>query len=67
MADEIDYELTDEIVCPYCGHEHGDSHEYFERQLFADVECAECGKEFECSQDVSVTYTSSKKEKPDAT
>lgn len=60
---EIDCLGTDEIVCPHCGHEHGDSWEYFthgngnERE----ADCVECEKRFLVSAEYSVTYFSSKK------
>jgi len=27
---EIDHNCTDEVVCPYCGYTHEDSHEFFD-------------------------------------
>lgn len=54
MSKEIDHNYTDEIVCPYCGCEFGDSWE-----LSADSgeeECYECGKEFEYYRHIEVTY-----------
>jgi hypothetical protein len=54
---DIDHTLTDEIVCPYCGYEFGDSYEYSEGQTW----CEDCGKEFSFYKYVSVTYTSFKK------
>jgi len=60
---EIDHVNTDEAICPYCGHEHDASHEFFGRGHTdsAEVECVECGKEFFLERDFAVYYTSSKK------
>lgn len=60
--------LTHEAVCPYCGHEHGDSWEWggTERgETDGEAECDSCEREFFWSRDVSVTYSSQKKEAPD--
>ncbi len=48
---------TDEVVCPYCGHEHSDSWEWFrDNGHDVDIDCATCGKTFRASPDYSVTY-----------
>jgi DNA-directed RNA polymerase subunit RPC12/RpoP len=46
------------VVCPYCGHRHMDSGEYF-NQAEEDTEiiCVECDEPFEASRRVSVIYT----------
>jgi transcription elongation factor Elf1 len=60
---EIDCWGTDEVVCPYCGHKHSDSHEFFgDTHNSADIECNECGKKFHCEAEYSVDYTSYKQE-----
>jgi DNA-directed RNA polymerase subunit RPC12/RpoP len=68
VAEPKEYELwsNDEIVCPYCGHVHGDSWEYGGDSECFEVDCAECEKKFDVTRNVSVTYTSSKLEKQDA-
>ena len=53
MNEEIDCEYTDEIVCPYCGYELGDSYELGES---GEYDCDKCGKEFEYHQHIEVTY-----------
>lgn len=63
MAD-IDHRLTRNIVCPHCGHEHRDS---WEMPDGGDMDCYECDREFRYSRDVTVTYSSSKKDDSDAT
>lgn len=61
MTKEIDHEYTDEVVCPYCGYEYGDSWVYFSRNDEAvKIECDECGKCFRASQNVSVDYSTDK-------
>jgi len=63
---DIDCSYTDEVVCPYCGFEFGDSYELFEfynshGESNVDVECDECGKEFNVDRCIEVTYNSYKK------
>lgn len=48
--------FTDEIVCPWCGHEQGDSWEAPDSD--EECECYECGKIFAYERDVEVTYSS---------
>ena len=63
MSNDIDCDGTDEAVCPYCGHEHDCSHEFFESNRESTVaSCGECGKDFNLSRDFSVTYSSSKRD-----
>lgn len=56
---DIDHEYTDEIVCPWCGHEHGDSWEWVD---YDTTECDECEKKFTHIRHVEVTYTTEKEE-----
>ena len=51
---------TDEITCPWCGHEFGDSWEYGDSD--DACECTECGKLFEYTRETEVTYTSRRRE-----
>jgi DNA-directed RNA polymerase subunit RPC12/RpoP len=51
-----DTDYTNEVVCPWCGHEHRDSWEMSE----GATECRECGREFEISRYVAVTYCTSR-------
>jgi len=52
---------TDKPVCPHCGHEHHDVWEWFRLgQECATHECDNCGREFDCSQHVEVSYSTSK-------
>lgn len=60
--EEIDCESTDDVVCPHCGAEFIDSHEFFMNgRSDATCECEECGKAFEASRDISITYSTRKK------
>jgi hypothetical protein len=64
MEKEIDCSYTDEVVCPYCGFEFGDSYELFEfnfRDYIEGLECDECKKEFNVERCVEVTFNSYKK------
>lgn len=62
--EEIDHDFTNEIVCPYCGEEYGDSWEK-EKDTFDgpldDEECQSCGKEFQVQRNGSITYSTSRK------
>lgn len=63
MSDAL---YTDDIVCPYCGHEERDSWEW-QPELHGpegdgDTECGECGREFGVSRHVSVSYSTRKKD-----
>jgi len=64
--EDIDHEGTDEIVCPYCGCEFGDSWKYLRDGTESmDIECIECGKDFSCAPNFNTTwYTRKKKETP---
>ena len=57
----LDTQNTYQITCPYCGYKNLDSWE--EHMDDGDVEtqiCGRCDKDFECSCDVSVTYSTDK-------
>jgi hypothetical protein len=58
--EEIDASCTDEITCPYCGFEFGDSWEYNFNNGEEIEQCPECNKHFSCNRDVVATYYSSK-------
>lgn len=56
-----DHYCTDEIVCPYCKHEFSDSDEVFDcnyNDFIHGLECDGCGKDFDVSRTVTVTYSS---------
>lgn len=58
MNEKIDHENTDEIVCPYCGHEHSDCWEWENDE--GKIECDECDKVFNYCRNHSVDYNTSR-------
>ena len=58
MCEDIDCDYTNEIVCPYCGHEKTNSWEYDGDD--GEIECDECGMKFAYVRNVSVDYSTSK-------
>jgi hypothetical protein len=58
--DDIDHDYTQEIVCPHCGEEHGDSWEYnLGDSDTIEVECEECSEPFYATCCIEVTYSTS--------
>lgn len=56
-------QYTDNLVCPYCGHEEKDSWEIdFGPGLDGDSEptCGSCGEEYVAQRHVSVSYSTKK-------
>lgn len=64
----LEYSYNTNITCPYCDCEDKDSWEQNEylRDGEIEIECYECGETFYCEMNVSVTYTTNKKEQGDA-
>jgi hypothetical protein len=56
---EVSHEYTNEIVCPWCGYEMGDS---FEMPEDGEEECSECEKTFSYCRNVSVSYSTNRKQ-----
>jgi transcription elongation factor Elf1 len=55
---EIDCNGTDEMVCPYCGHEQSESYEYLgDNKTQGTADCGECGKRMKWTAEYSVTYS----------
>lgn len=54
---EINHEYTDEIVCPHCGYEFGDSWEFPES---GDYKCPDCDNKFKFQREIEVTYSTEK-------
>ena len=54
---EINYENTNELVCPYCGYIESDSWSYLTKDLSA-IYCKNCSKPFSAEREVTTTYTS---------
>lgn len=58
---EIDHEYTDELICPFCGHEEGDSWEVKPSDEDLGLrECDECGKYYYGTRNMEVTYSTEK-------
>lgn len=58
--EEFDCWKQDQIVCPYCGYKNEDSWEYNEDDTSAF--CGSCDNEFKLSVNISVDYSTEKKE-----
>jgi uncharacterized Zn-finger protein len=56
---DINHTYTVEITCPWCGEVHRDS---WERDDEGEDDCQECGKTFEWTRNITVEYSTSKKE-----
>lgn len=56
--DEMEHKFTDEIVCPYCGCIFNDSWEFEDDDGI--ILCEECGKEFNYTREINITYNTSK-------
>lgn len=57
---EIDDEPSgDEVICPWCNHEHSDSWDYaWYANDHAEITCEECGKDFTAFREFTATYYS---------
>ena len=57
------------IICPFSGHKHSDSWEYFRDEDATEserlIDCVECDREFIATQSVHVTYETRPKEEAD--
>lgn len=61
MDNNFNTEFEQNIVCPHCGHDHGDnSNEYFFKNDVTDIECDKCEKEFNCERILGFSYTTAK-------
>lgn len=54
---EINHENTEFIICPHCGFEHEDVHEYADQEFH---ECMECEELFYLNENVMINYTTEK-------
>ncbi len=50
--------MSTEVVCPYCGHEHEDSWDFFltAESDFTDIHCSACDLEFQAERITTVEY-----------
>lgn len=54
---------TDELVCPYCGHEHECSYDMIDvNKECGETTCGECDKDFYYVRTVSISYSTKKLE-----
>ena len=44
------------VVCPYCGYEHGDAWEWCPSDIPKEEPCDGCGKTFKCWAEYDVQY-----------
>lgn len=56
----VNKESTSSIICPYCNHEHKDPWDYQIHRDGSNMNCHQCGKEFEVYCGTEFTYYSSK-------
>lgn len=62
---EIDTDCTDDPVCPYCGKVYSDAWEVtFGHSEQTELECyaEDCGKLFDVTRDISVSYSTYQKD-----
>ncbi|HPM11697.1 MAG TPA: hypothetical protein PK941_14770 [Paludibacter sp.] len=59
-VNEIDHELTSDVVCPYCGETHYYSDFIFGGYRDGITTCNNCGKEFKWVADFNVTFCTEK-------
>ena len=60
--EETETFCEDEVVCPYCGNRMADDDGYFIQEGDGEYECDECGKTFNFTVHMEVTYSTSRKE-----
>ena len=57
----IDHKYTNEIVCPFCGYEFGDSWEYRDDcEDLGLIDCDECHKSFYATRNITIDYSTNK-------
>jgi DNA-directed RNA polymerase subunit RPC12/RpoP len=59
-GEEIDSEYEKEMICPYCGYENTDSFEFIDEGEGVRI-CGRCGRDFEFTVNVSITYSTKKR------
>jgi hypothetical protein len=58
---DIDTDLTENCICPYCGYEDTDSWELSgDDGETNETTCGSCGEDFEYSRNITITFSSSK-------
>ncbi len=60
---EWDCKYEEDLICPYCGHKHSDSFEFYgEDETEMEMECHDCGKEFIYHTNIEYSLSSYKKD-----
>ena len=64
LAENEETETYDEdaIICPYCGNRIEDDDGYFASKGEGEYECDDCGKTFNFTANIEVTYSTTRKE-----
>ena len=58
-GDMTQTDSEDTILCPYCGHDDRDDRNQWEGEH--EFTCSSCGKEYDCSIEISISYSTSRK------
>lgn len=62
LGEPTEFDGTDEIVCPYCGHRYEDSYECGGNDEYLEEECEDCGREFYVTRIIDISYDTKPKE-----
>ena len=62
LGEPTEFDGTDEIVCPYCGHRYEDSYECGGNDEYFEEECEDCGREFYVTRIIDISYDTKPKE-----
>jgi transposase len=59
----MDWEQVDNhyVICPHCGHKHGDTWEFFGDREDTEITCHECERDFFASRIISETFITCRK------
>lgn len=60
QQEKISSDYTNNVTCPYCGHEEMDSNE--RRYDQGEETCDHCGQLFIWNRNIEITYSTEKKE-----
>lgn len=61
-GEPTEFDDTDEIVCPYCGHRYEDSYECGGNDEYFEEERENCGREFNVTRIIDISYDTKPKE-----